>query len=167
MGMMRRMQRAVPNAGYVLDTNALIRATTLRVDADLQDRIWTNLGGLMDDGRATTVDVVFDELKRNAPECFDRVQARRAAPFMVRKRQLMVVECAPVLQRVLNDFPSMSGVGQPRDKADAWLVTLAATRGHVMVTQESRDHDQKIPAACRVLDVECIDLLELVIREGL
>lgn len=157
---------SVDVTGYILDSSALIRVNELRVTEDVKVAMWTRLWDLVAAGRAATVDVVLEELERNEPGCFDLVRPHRGAPFVVRKRELMGPEAASVLQRVLNDFPSMSGIGQRRDKADPWLVTLAATRGWSVVTQESRTADQKIPHACRVLDVACVDLLELVLTEN-
>lgn len=151
---------------YAVDTSAFIRAHELNVSSDDRERLWANLLALVDTGRVCTVWVAMAELKRNMPECHARFDERREPPFIVQRRRLIAKEPARILARVLNDFPRMSGVGGQRDKADPWLVTVAAHRGLTVVTQEGSGR-QQIPHACSVLQVECIDLLELVVREHL
>jgi len=104
-----------------------------------------------------TVRLVMDELKRNDPDAYARL-----APL----RRVMLVpdaELARAAGRITRQFPKMARPYSTREKADQWVVALAETIGLTVVTQEG-NAPGKIPAACKVLEIDCIRLDEMLAR---
>lgn len=153
-----------PSSAYVLDTNSIMAIEQARLSEQQRARLWEDLEALVDGGRVLLLDIVFKELDGNAPACAARLRGYRTPPSLVRMKELMTSDMRPTLNTLFNDFKRMSSSG-PRDKADPWIVALAKSRSAIVVTEEGTGR-QQIPAACRVLNVECVNLLELAIREG-
>lgn len=151
---------------YVFDASALIRLEELNVPNAKREHVWAGVMRLIEAQRIVTVEYVFEEITKNSEACAERLRYRRRLPFMVRVGSLLTHENAAVISRVTNDFPRMSGVGGPSDKADPWLLVLAYERKLVVVTEEGMAQ-QKIPAACKTLDLDCVNVLEFVLREDL
>ena len=77
---------------------------------------------------------------------------------------------------IARKFPGMAGVRGPRDKADPYVVALAAHMNAevslikikwLVVADETlvQRPNRKIPTACRDSNVECIGLSEMLKRE--
>ena len=154
---------------YVLDTNAIMMLHDLRVPEAQYEAIWDELDRMMNSGRLQTVEVVFGELRRNASQsCQDRMGRHRREPFLVRRRHTLDDRAeADLLQTLIDDYPEMSGKGTLRDRADPWLVAVAASRSLSVVTEERRDSGHNLPAACASLAVQSLNVAEFVIVERL
>lgn len=131
---------------------------------------------LLERGRMQLLDRVLDELRRNADgdtsdsdlfrRALEHLLAWRRAPTTLRtKRSLTPMELQH-LRDITDRFPRMSSIGMLGERADPYLVCVGMSGGYVVVTEESQEKTDGIPAACEHYDVKCIDLRELIAREG-
>ena len=151
----------------MLDTSSLRRVDELQVERKQIERIWTGILALAESGRAMTVEPVYEELQRGAPDLYERLRPYRATPFMIRMTEQLRQGDVEVVQELCRSFPKLCQHSQRnRQAADPWLVAAAYTRSLTVVTEEGRGL-QAIPKVCESLDVPCIALLDLVLRESL
>lgn len=66
----------------------------------------------------------------------------------------------------MSSFRWLQGLYSSKDRADPWLVALAWKYRYTVVTEESPTRSRTIPAACRQLNIPCINLDTLLVREG-
>lgn len=152
---------------YVLDASSLRRVDELQVEREQIERIWTVILSLAESGRAMTVEPVYEELQRGAPDLYERLRPYRATPFMIRMTEQLRQGDVEVVQELCRSFPKLCQHSQHnRQAADPWLVAAAYTRSLTVVTEEGRGL-QAIPKACESRSVPCIALLDLVLRESL
>ena len=151
----------------MLDTSSLRRVDELQVEREQIERVWTDLLSLAESGRAMTVEPVYEELERGAPDIYQRLQPHRATPFMIRMTEQLQREDVKIVQDLCSSFPKLCRHSQHnRQAADPWLIAAAYTSNLTVVTEEGRGL-QAIPKVCESLRVPCIALLELVLRESL
>ena len=55
---------------YMLDTSSLRRVDELQVEREQIERVWTSILSLAESGRAMTVEPVYEELERGAPDIY-------------------------------------------------------------------------------------------------
>lgn len=152
---------------YLFDTSSLRRVDELQVEQAQIEQIWAELLSMVDGGRALTVEPVYDELERGAPDVYDRLKPYRRTPFLITMRAQLARGDAAIVQELCRRFPKLcQGSQHNRTVADPWLIAAAYTENLTVVTEEGRG-EQKIPKVCEWRGVPCIALLDLVVREGL
>lgn len=151
----------------MLDASSLRRVDELQVEREQIEQIWTGILALAESGRAMTVEPVYEELERGAPDTYKRLRRYRATPFMIRMTEQLRQGDVEVVQELCQSFPKLCRHSQHnRQAADPWLIAAAYTRNLTVVTEEGRGL-QAIPKVCESLSVSCIALLDLVLRESL
>lgn len=136
---------------YLLDTDVLTHIAS-REDAS---QIYDGLIAMASERRVRSVRQVFDELKR-FPSAFDVLRAHREI-FQIPTREQHYPRVGEFIDLLGNEMPNLweqTGYKNP-DPADPWLVAVAATYDYTVVTDESRTSPSKIPAACRLSNVNC------------
>ena len=83
-------------------------------------------------------------------------------------------------KEILKKYPFLakSEKSEGLDDADPWLIVLAAIKNeeegmrlfsknnYIIITEESPVKPNRIPAVCREIKIECINLIEFFKREG-
>ena len=166
--------RELVMARYLIDTSSLGAIEELPFGAARKAVIWSGVADLFRNGKLSTVDLVLDEIDRNKE---DPVFAACKAHTKGWRRKAHVFKCGEIsghlayqfFVQILSDFPSLSGVNRirKRDKADPYLIALARWDGSTVVTEESKTHSTRIPAACRQYGVNHLCLEELIQIENL
>lgn len=153
---------------YLVDTNSWIKVQEMDVPEERREALWQRLEALAGEGRIRTVQVVIEEAKRNSPEAHGRLKVlKQYADFEIRKReQLADPEERRVLREVEQRSRTLARNTKGREKADAYLIAAAETRGFTVVSEEGNGAG-KIPDVCRQRGAACVALLELVVGEGL
>ncbi len=149
---------------YCIDTSAIIQAWR-DYPPDVFQPLWDQLDLLMQQGRLISSVEVLLELERGG----DKVYA------WARQRGYAFLEADGKVQRavtrIVNDFPSFV----PKDShdgiwADPYVVAIAETNGGTVITGEKRAPGNakriKIPNVCDARGVPCMEILELIRREG-
>ncbi len=148
------------STSYCLDTSALIHAAVRAYPMDVFGSFWTRLGDLIADGRAFAPKEVQREIKQQDDELHG---------WCKEKNGLFVppeVEIQAAMSAVTEQFPSLVDQTKGRGLADPWVVATAQVSSATVVTQEfSKPTKPRIPDACRVLEIPCVNLLELIRAE--
>ena len=153
-----------------MDTSSLVEIEQGQRSAAERDDVWRMVVDLLEVGRVRLLDIVWDELRRNKEGAyFDRVLRRLRDYNLPRFKLAAKPALTPMDFQHLADitarYPKMSGIGARGECADPYLVCLGRAGGYVIVTEESPLFDDRIPAACKHYDVECINLAQMVERE--
>jgi hypothetical protein len=128
------------------------------------EAVWTGLDALVAAGRLFTVRIVFEELKRNDEDCYDRLHQHYGA-IVVADTDLwsMVGDLAFRHQRMAKPHAA-------RDKADAWVIVLAIERGLTVVCEERNQgarRERSMSYVCEREGIPCLDLEGLIESESL
>lgn len=121
----------------MLDTSSLRRVDELQVEREQIEQIWTGIFALAESGRAMTVEPVYEELERGAPDTYKLLRQYRATPFMIRMTEQLRQGDVEVVQELCQSFPKLCRHSQHnRQAADPWLIAAAYTRNLTVVTEE-------------------------------
>lgn len=153
-----------------MDTSSLVEIEQGERPAAERDDMWQMVVDLLEAERVRLLDIVWEELHRNAEdEYFGRVLQRLRGYNRARFKLAAKPSLTPMDLQHFADitarYPKMSGIGARGERADPYLVCLGRAGGYVIVTEESPLFDDRIPAACKHYDVECINLAQMVERE--
>jgi hypothetical protein len=121
---------------------------------------------LVGEQRFKTVSYLLNELEVHAHFTYNVLSAYRKLILVDEPTELW-----PHVGRIGRIYTEISGSGVGRgqrgDKADPWILTLARVYSLVLVTEEGREPTaRKLPFACTREGVECIDVAEMLRREG-
>ncbi|MFN3599128.1 MAG: DUF4411 family protein [Aquificaceae bacterium] len=151
---------------YIIDTSSLIEMKD-KYPIDVFPTVWKNMGELYANGRLIAPSEVKkeirdDELKnwiKNKKNMFiapDRFQTKK-------------------LKDILERFPFLAKPDGIGPNADPWLIALALSKkeeisifnqDYVIITEESKSKQKRIPAVANHYGIECINLIELFKKEG-
>lgn len=136
---------------YVIDVDVLAR---IHVRKDSND-IYNALIDMAKKEKVRTVRQTFDELKRFNPQ-FEILKNHRDN-FQIGTEDQFCESVAHYIEILGNDAGYLTDAtgGKNPDPADPWIVAVAATYGYTVVTNESPRSPMRIPAACRLPNVNC------------
>ncbi|MHA1784475.1 MAG: DUF4411 family protein [Candidatus Helarchaeota archaeon] len=153
--------RLYPNAAYSFDTSAFIEPWRRHYQPDIFGAIWNQIKELLLNRRILVTLAVKDELEKQRDELFNFIN--RINPFLqpTRDEQRIV--------RQLINHPNFDKWGlSDEHHADPFVVALAKCNNLAVVAYENiRATKNKIPVACKMLDVEYIEFPEFLRRENI
>jgi hypothetical protein len=143
----------VPDDGqiYLIDSDVLVHIAS-RNDSAL---LYEGLIKLARNMRLRSVPQVFGELKKWPS--VESVLKEHRETFVIPASRLYDVRVSEFLTILGDKMPSLweqTGVKNP-DPADPWLIAAAASYHYTVVTDESERSPVKIPAACRLPEINC------------
>jgi hypothetical protein len=153
---------------YVIDTNIFLDWWVRRYPADVFPSVQQRFDALVSANKVFAPERVHDEIKHVAPQPLkDWAKQNKGifAPHDVAMQQEAT--------KIQNTFPGMIDPYATHDEADRWIIAMANCKGYFVVTHETpaklkrkppRSH--YIPDVCLALNIPCINLLELMRREG-
>jgi hypothetical protein len=150
---------------YCIDTSSLITAWRFVYPPDIFPAIWTQLDELIKQHKLISAKEVLLELKIGADAIYDWANAR----------DYMFLESDETVQRVVTDiinkYPTFIPDYSPHGIfADPYVIAISSVKKLILVTNEKASgagaKKPKIPNICRDLNIECIDFLSLIRREG-
>lgn len=135
---------------YLIDTDVLVHIDNRRDSAHIYDGLIKLAGRL----KLRTVRQVFGELQR-FPSAYSALKEHRET-FQILARQQYDSRVSEFIEIIGNKMPlwEQTGAKNP-DSADPWLVAVAATYRYTVVTDESDLSPVKIPAACKLPEINC------------
>lgn len=147
---------------FVLDTNVFIQGWMDRYPPDLFPDFWDGLAASIGAGDVRSSVEVKTELLRGAGKDDDVCAwAKQQDGLFVpidEVQQLQLIEIQRLHQKWWNH--------PRRSAADPWVVALARSTGGSVVTLEGADRNNKIPAVCDSMAVECLRPSEMIRRLG-
>jgi len=147
---------------YVIDTCSLTALRRLYPN-DVFAPVWDFVSELSRAGRVASVDEVYEELKAQDDEVLD---------WATLHKDMFYPLCADVqaqAKAILTTHTDLYDAKKRKSSADAFLIGLANHLSATIVTEERHSNGKhpKIPDVCHDYGIECIDLLEMLRREGL
>lgn len=150
---------------YCFDTSAFINSWRRLYPPDVLPSLWSRLSDLVSVDRVKSPEQVLLEIARISDELH----------AWVKRRTQIFVPATPEIQagvsKLVNTYPNFMQERSPDGVwADPYVVALAQEQNRVVVTWErAADRNArrlKIPNICEAIGIECINLLDLMRREG-
>lgn len=154
---------------YVVDTNVLITLMSHHPqDKPAYQAIWDEIDDLIKQKIIFSTTVVYDEIIKYLGKD-DRLK-KWAKLYKNRFFIPTNPEIFKLAQDITKDFPDLPDkkklqTGEP--DADPFLIALAQSEGAAIITQEKKDHPNKIPMVASHYNVKTIDLYEFFDERGL
>jgi hypothetical protein len=150
---------------YCFDSSAFIDSWRRYYPPDVLPSLWGRLSDLVQSDRIKAPDQVLLEIARGSDELRDWAKSHS---------QMFVPETRAVqrqVSQIINSYPNFLQERSPDGVwADPYVIAVARVENRILVTWEkpaARGARRiKIPDVCSALGVECINLLDLMRREG-
>jgi len=154
------------NDGYCLDASSLIHGWRRAYPIPHFQPVWDRIEQLIEAGRLISSAEVLDELAQRSDDLYAWAKERKEIFINVRGHDAQ--DC---LAGILERHQGLAGVRKGRSVADPFVIAVAKVYDPPLVVvsqEEGSDHIQKkpkIPSVCKAEGLECIKLLDLIIRE--
>jgi hypothetical protein len=153
---------------YSVDTNIYLDWWVRRYPADVFPTFRQQVEGLIAAGKWHAVERVCDELNHlGTPDL--KAWVKSQAEQFVKHNAPLIAEA----NGVTTAFPGLLDPNARHDEADRYVIALAKLHGWAVVTHETPARSKKhalrthfIPDVCRAWNIPCVDLLEVMRREG-
>lgn len=160
---------------YCFDSSAFMALNRANNDLfDISSTLWKHLEEMMQDGMIISHKLVFEEIdsKSKSPDFLARWIANKRDYF--KKITPFQIE---TVQGIVAKFPGLIDYKSEHDQADPWLIALAIEKSNeqtlfeknipIVVSQESANSGNKIPAVCKEFGVQHRSLREFFDEIGL
>lgn len=151
---------------YLIDPDVLIQAKNRHYGFDFCPAFWEWLDKTSVNGLVGSVSAVQGELIDGNDDLANWAKERDR--FFLSPDEAVLDALSNAIEWATDNYEA-PGPGNFAAAADSLLVAHAATRGHVVVSQEQPANSPrkiKIPNACQALGVEHIDVFDLLRRES-
>jgi len=125
--------------------------------------LWQRFEALIRDGDMRASSMVLAELERIEDELLEWAKAQGTLFIELDRPQQESV------RGMLADFPGLVPAGEDRINADPFVIALAIRDGSTVISQERRSGNPatpKIPNVCAARDVECMNFVQFIARQG-
>jgi len=148
---------------YSIDTSAILQGWLKHYPPDVFPGFWEKLDTLTSNGDLRATEEVLHELEKQHDEVFAWV-AKGPALFIPLDGPIQVC-----VKEILAAHPRLVDNRRNRSGADPFVIALARVNGATVVTGESLTGNlmkPNIPDVCAAMGIPCINLLQLIRREG-
>lgn len=148
---------------YSIDTSALLDGWLRYYPPDTFDSLWQRLGELIASGSLRATEEVRFELEKKDDD-FLAWTLERPELFVELDEGIQLK-----VSSLLDKFPKLLDTRANRSAADPFVIALAALNNCPVVTGEQATGNlnrPNIPDVCQESDIECINLITLIRREG-
>ena len=152
---------------YSIDTSALLDAWVRHYPNDLFPSFWDKFKILAETKKGVASELIGHELQRKDDGCYKWFQTNNLTHFFVGlnddvENSVIDILKNPNYQRLVGDHKGSYG-------ADPFVIALAHVEKLIVVTGERASNNilkPKIPDVCNEMKIECINILDLMRREG-
>lgn len=156
---------------YVVDTSALIMLEyTYKYDNPVFNAIWEEIEDLIPTGCFRTIDFVEDEINNyEGKEDFLKKWIQKWKKHFVHKTDTASITASiPIINEEFNSgFLDSKKQAEGKEEADPYLIGYCKTHSYVLITNESKIKQNKIPAIAEKNGVKCIDINDFLKERGL
>jgi hypothetical protein len=159
------------NRVYVIDTSGLIMLeSTFKYENPVFAAIWEEIEELIQQVRFRIIDFVEDEINNyQGKEEFLKKWVEKWKKHLVYPTDL---ECYNAAIPIINEeyksgFFDAKKLASGKEEADPYLIAYCQVNNCVLITNESKDRSNKIPAVAKKHDVKCFDIYDFFIDRGL
>jgi hypothetical protein len=150
------------NTVYVIDTSGLIKLeSTFKYDNPVFKAIWEEIEDLIKQGCFRTIDFVEDEINNyEGKEDFLKRWMKKWKKHFVAETD---ADCINVAIPIINEeyqsgFFNAKKQAEGKEEADPYLIAYSKVHNCVLITNESKTKQNKIPAVSAKNGVKCIDI---------
>lgn len=150
---------------YCIDTSALIHAWRRSYPIRNFQPIWDRIDALIEVGRLFSSIEVLNELEKRDDDLFEWAKEREAMFLDIEGDELQIR-----MAEILGRHPRLVDTRKNRSAADPFVIAVASLQdpAFVVVTEEgatNKAEKPNIPDVCVAEGLNCIRILELIIRE--
>ena len=166
---------------YVIDACAIIdldgglgQPTALTTDDATREYVWGEVIILIEAGRLVTVFEVMKEVKRYAPDAWERLKGYKK--FVSRRTPSRLILAGQIIEDYPDLVDDLDARTHTKEPGDPYVIAYAElNQGVVVVTNEKAKHERSknnkkgthIPDVCLEKGIPCKKLDELVTEEGM
>lgn len=148
---------------YLCDSDILITSNRY-IPRKRFASFWDKLGEYIDTEEVGILKIVKNEIKKGTDDLYSWLSRFPATKFINEKVEENVIL---LVKEIVNNHPDLVDPLNPRDQADPYLIAYAKVHNLTVITYENPKSPKKIPAICKTMDVDCINLDEFLERESL
>jgi len=159
---------------YCIDTSSLIEMKDkYPQDVTLFKKVWKNMDNLCKEQRLIAPVEVLKEIEQGDDELKRWAKGKGKKIFVKPDKKQ-----SEKMKEILTKYIFLANSEKPGpNAADPWLIALAIVKNeerrgqlfpdkYLVVTEESKTRENRIPFVCRIYNIECINLIELFRKEG-
>lgn len=156
---------------YLIDTSALIVLDiTFKADNPVFVAVWEEIEDLIGNGCFKTLDFVEDEINNyEGKEDYLKKWVHKWRKHFVLDTDSETINAAkPIINSEYSSgFFDAKKQAEGKEEADPYLIAYSKVHEYVLITNESKTKQNKIPAVSKKYDVKCIDINEFLIERGM
>ena len=148
---------------YCMDTSALMDGLERYYPESAFPALWERFNDLIEVGRVIVSEEVWIEATKKAAATKEWCEKQNEDKIVVRTDS----EIATKVKEIVGTYPKFTSDASGKNRADPFVVALAAIRNAVVITGEAGGSDKKprIPFICDKMDVRCSGFLDIVKNE--
>ncbi len=159
------------NTIYVIDTSGLIMLeATFKRDNPVFTAIWEEIEDLISQGSFKTIDFVEEEINSyKGKQEFLKDWVKKWKKYFVVKTDAASINAAiPIINDEYNSgFFDVKKQAEGKEEADPYLIGYCKVHNCILITNESKTKQNKIPAVAIKNQVTCIDIYGFLRERGL
>jgi len=157
---------------YCVDTSSFIEMEK-NYPKDIFPNLWQNIEKLCKDRRLIAPNEVKKEIEKGDDDLKKWIKSENIKKIFIESDESQFKH----VKEILKDYDFLSKSGKDGPNADPWLIALVIEKmneqqenlfkdEYIVVTEESKVRNDRIPYVCRAYNIECINLIELFRNEG-
>lgn len=159
------------NTIYVIDTSGLIiLESTFKRDNPVFTAIWEEIEDLIVLGNFITLDFVEEEINSyEGKQDFLKIWLKKWKKHIVVSTDAESINAAkPIINEEYNSgFFDSKKQADGKEEADPYLIGYCKVHKCILITNESKIKNNKIPAVSKRNGVKCIDINDFLMERGL
>ncbi len=156
---------------YVIDTSGLIKLeSTFHPEDPTFAALWEEIDSLVSQGRFRIIDYVEQEINsyEGAQDFLKKWVAKRKKQVVFETTSECYNAAIPIINAEYSTgFFDVKKQAEGKEEADPYLIGYCMVNGSTLITNESKEKQNKIPAVSKKNGVTCIDVYDFIRNRGL
>ena len=149
----------IPEVKYIIDTSSILSQKDDEPHRrTINKTLWKCIDELISDGRIVTCSEIIEEVNDKDLKAW----------FIRLGGEILPIddEVQENVKKVVTTNPQLVDFKENKSSGDAFLIATAMKYGLIVITQENKIKQKKIPFVCKNLNIPCVDIIGLCEREG-
>lgn len=144
---------------YIIDTSSILSQKENEPHRRTINRtLWKRIDELILEKRIVTCSEIIEEVNDKDLKAW----------FIGLSGEILPIddEVQENVKKVVTSNPQLIDFKESKSSGDAFLIATAMKYGLIVITEENKTKQKKIPFVCQNLNVPCVDIIGLCEREG-
>ena len=149
----------IPEVKYIIDTSSILSQKDDEPHRrTINKTLWKCIDELISDGRIVTCSEIIEEVNDKDLKAW----------FIRLGGEILPIddEVQENVKKVVTTNPQLVDFKENKSSGDAFLIATAMKYGLIVITEENKIKQKKIPFVCKNLNIPCVDIIGLCEREG-